>query len=399
MTKINFKNNKTKTVITFIAAIMIGSVLLSPSTVMPIVNAQQPSKPLGDKHLLYSSIEQKLTGFGGVFVDSSGKLNVYVTDPSKVPNNIQAILSGYIDQPHLERGIIIQIGKEPWHQWAQWEQIASKLFDQKDLGVTEIGIDDKKQELLIGFEELDASKTDQVNTFLAQNQIPKDLVELINTGKLIPTDGSTVRPVDGGVQIGVVGATYLPGWCTIGFVVNSATYGNGLGTTAGHCEASYPNHSQSYTQPKGGSTIGSEVANTNKAPPRYSDLLLFSITVPYNLGVIWEGGSTISIESKAYSQFVGDSVCSYGATSNYQCGSVTQTGLKVYDSGIGGYLYGQNIASMIAHSGDSGAPVYRVDGVTGKAIVYGSVWCCDNTSTYFSPIGGMEFDEGTLQTN
>jgi len=41
MTKINFKNNKTKTATTIITALVIGLIILSPATVLPNVNAQQ----------------------------------------------------------------------------------------------------------------------------------------------------------------------------------------------------------------------------------------------------------------------------------------------------------------------------------------------------------------------
>ncbi len=351
----------------------------------------------GISMFLYQVIEQKLPGFGGAFVDNSGKFNIYVTDPSKVPNDVQTILTGYIDQRHLEKGVVIQKGTQPWHQWAQWESIANKLFDQKDLGVTEVGIDDKKELLLIGVEKLDSATNESVNTFLAENQIPQNMVELVQTGKTIPlTSGLTLNPIRGAAEIGVVGWNVSPPVCTTGFIVKDSS-GNYRGLTAGHCMASanWNNGQQQYDQPNNGRYIGNQISGTLKET--YSDSILFTTGETGGFGKIYEygQGTTISITGAATGgQFVGDTVCFSGtATNNTVCNQVTQVGINKPDPGLGVTLKSQNQAGFFATNGDSGSPVWNPNG---GVTAYGIVWGVD-TGTWYSPVAGINSDQGTLQ--
>jgi len=143
-----------------------------------------------------------------MYLDDSGKLNVYTTD-----NNIKSVdkstLRDFVDSDNLAKGIIVKNSKHSWHKWVELENIALKLFDNKDLGVASMGLDDKNQVYQIDFEKLDNSKTDTVNKFLADHNIPQDMVKLVETGKIVPigggtgskyTPGPTIRPLEGGAQ-------------------------------------------------------------------------------------------------------------------------------------------------------------------------------------------------------
>lgn len=139
--------------------------------------------PTTSKEAIYSSMEGKLPSFSGMFVDENGRLNVYVTDPNKVATVDKTTFGNLVDAHHLEKGIVIQKGKQPWHQWSEWMQTAIQLTENKDLNIVAIGIDDKNQMLVIGFEELNKTRSDTVTKFLTQHQIPLDMVSIVATGK------------------------------------------------------------------------------------------------------------------------------------------------------------------------------------------------------------------------
>ena len=133
---------------------------------------------------LYSIFENNLPGFGGMFRDESGKLNVYVTDPEKAKSIGTKIFYDYLEPYQTSAGIVFLKGKEPWHVWSEWQQDADTLANNRSLGITETGVDQKNQMLLIGFESLNTTNTYAVETFLKSHQIPLDVVELIVTGKI-----------------------------------------------------------------------------------------------------------------------------------------------------------------------------------------------------------------------
>src|SRR5690348_10265104 len=71
MTKINFKNNKTKTVTTIIASIVIGLMMLSSIAVLPNVTAQQNTV----------SSSQQSYGIKPVLMNQNGTLAPLSTQP------------------------------------------------------------------------------------------------------------------------------------------------------------------------------------------------------------------------------------------------------------------------------------------------------------------------------
>ncbi|MGI0059382.1 MAG: hypothetical protein ACREBJ_06400, partial [Nitrosotalea sp.] len=247
----------------------------------------------------------------------------------------------------------------------------------------------------IGFEKLNESKTSVVNKFLNDHQIPSDMVKLVETGKLtLINSGITVNPITAGAEIWVKDATWTPPppVCTTGFIVKISN-GTVRGLTAGHCQASshWNDGTQPYYQPYNGRYIGNVIAGTNKHS--HSDTLLFKTSETGGFGKIYRyGSSQLTITGKGYSQFVGDSVCTSGTGSaSTRCGSVTAVGITS-PSG----LQGQNKASFTSVGGDSGSPVWHA---TSGVIAYGTAFEIDSSGTYYSPIGGIEFDQGTLQFN
>ncbi|MHB8547369.1 MAG: S1 family peptidase [Nitrosotalea sp.] len=353
--------------------------------------------PQHSKDVTFLNIEKRVNGFSGAYVDESGILNVYTTDPT-IKSIDKSTLADYVEPYHLAKGIIVKQSNHSWHKWMELQNIVTKLFDNKDLGITTMNVDDKNQVFRIGFEKLDNSKINTVNKFLADHNIPSDMVKLVETGKfaLVNTD-IKVQPITAGAEIGVVGAPSSWGpqpSCTTGFIVKLSG-GTIRGLTAGHCQKNGPTENdglQTYTQPWGGRTIGNTIAGTNKQS--HSDTVLFSTSETGGFGWIYRYGmSQVAITGKGLSQFVGDSVCTSGTGSGTtRCGSVTQVGITAP-----GGMQGQNEASFQVVPGDSGSPVWSNPG--SSIIAYGTAFAHDTTGTYYSPVGGIDFDQGILQYN
>lgn len=346
--------------------------------------------------MTFLNMEERVHGFSGAYIDSEGRLNVYTTDPT-IKSIDKSTLADYVEPYDLAKGIIVKQSNHSWHKWLELQNIVIQLYGNKDLGITTMNVDDKNQVFRIGFEKLDNLKIDTVNKFLADHNIPSDMVKLVESGKFkLVNSGITVNPITGGAEIGVVGANWptFPPVCTTGFIVKLSN-GAIRGMTAGHCQKGGPSENdgqQTYTQPWGGRTIGNTVAGT--AVESHSDTVLFYTSETAGFGHIYRYGlSQVTITGKGNSQFVGDHVCTSGTGSGTtRCGTVTQVGIIAPNG-----MPGQNEASFTAVSGDSGSPVWSDPGTS--IIAYGTVFAVDSTGTYYSPIGGIDFDHGILTYN
>lgn len=222
------------------------------------------------------------------------------------------------------------------------------------------------------------------------------MVTLVETGKIVLVrSGITVNPITAGAEIGIPGAENQGTWgpqpvCTTGFIVKDSN-GNYRGLTAGHCQASqnWNNGLQQYKQPYGGRLIGNQISGSMKTA--HSDSLLFTTSETGGFGQIYRYGySQVAITGKAYTQFVGDTVCSSGTGSaTTRCGSLQATGLTVNGHS------NTNQASFGVVGGDSGSPVWNPNGgITAYGIAFAGT---SSGPTYYSSISGIEADQGVLQ--
>lgn len=369
------------------------------------------------KDVTYLNIEKRIHGFSGAYIDEAGNLNIYTTD-STIKSIDKSTLADYVEPYHLAKGIIVRQSNHSWHKWMELGNIVSKLADDKTLGINLMGVDDKNQVYEIGFEKLDNSKIASVNKFMTDHNIPSDMIQLKEVGKIVDVNDDTmpcnsaqlhdynpvtVNPILGGAEIGLPGAengwcTYTPK-CTMGFVVKDPS-ANFRGLTAGHCQVS---GTQTYRQPYSTTSqnnnhiyplarlIGSLISGTVKSAN--SDSLLLGVgTETGGFGKIYRFGfSQVSITGKAYTQFVGDTVCSSGAGSETtRCGSVQFTGLTV-----NGHA-NTNQASIGVKGGDSGSPVWNPNG---GITAYGIMFAGTSSASDYSTISGIEADQGVLTFN
>lgn len=343
----------------------------------------------------FAEIEAKVPGFSGLYFDEQGKLNILLKDAQKIsPLQAALVLNEYLEPKAFQYGFNVMPAKQEWNQWLSWKHTLRDLFVEKDLDITALDIDEKNQKIIVGFSKLDLNKESKVQDFLKTRNIPTDMVSFVETGEIqLDTHENTVfNPRKGGIQIGIVGSTY----CTNGFIAIRSS--QTVSITNGHCEATVDSAAdQQFTQPQGGSVIGTEVANSNIQGSRYSDTLRFAPTVSTALGKINKNGSDLTINGKIYFQTLGNYICKYGYQTHETCGVIRATAVDVSHPNYS-VLFDQNTADYTRQGGDSGSPVYRHDG-TSNISLFGIHWGVQSGTGYafYSPIGNIETDQGTLQ--
>lgn len=119
------------------------------------------------------------------------------------------------------------------------------------------------------------------------------------------------------------------------------------------------------------------------------------------LGKIFVGGLQLeyTVVGKKSFPAVGEGVTVFGQVSHQTSGTIVATGLTLHDD-IGRILYQQDqLTSGSATFGDSGATVAKKG--TGSAVtIYGTIMGGGTQNqVYFSPMSGIEGDEGTLKVN
>lgn len=143
----------------------------------------------------FVEIEQKLPGFSGVFIDEQGRLNAYFTNPEEIDKSeAEQVLSSELERD-ISNGIVILETKYAWHELLCWKLTLRELLEQKELGITSLDADEKKQKVVVGFEKLDDSRKEQVTEFLSKKSIPLDAVEFEQTG-LIVLESSPVTTME-----------------------------------------------------------------------------------------------------------------------------------------------------------------------------------------------------------
>lgn len=165
--------------------------------------------------------------------------------------------------------------------------------------------------------------------------------------------------MQGGLQIGSTPARSTGrGYCTLGYTAKK----NGVNylVTAGHCLKNAGSRGEAYWY-QGGSIVGGGAAYGENY---YYDAGLIKLTsTKYATNYIYKFNSFDSkyVRETNGSAYVGQPVCISGATSGFQCGTVTNTGQEYLinnSQGGGTYTGFRTGKSYVSAGGDSGAPVW-----------------------------------------
>jgi hypothetical protein len=370
----------------------------------------------------FLQIAKDVPGFGGLFYDQAGALNVYLTADAQ-PQATRA-LGGHLAALQVDpeaQPVRVRRGEYDFIQLNAMHQRARVVLGLG--GVVFTDADEARNRLVVGVEN-DAAAADVENA-LAILGIPREAVIIQRTGRIELDQGlrDAVRPIPGGVQIGFDrdGSTFI---CTLGFNVRAPAAPNVRGfVTNSHCSRARSQMlSTPYWQPSrtAANFIGEEVHDLpfhsgGDCPAgrvcRYSDALgvQYAAAVPtadIDFGRIarttfsgtTEAGSLQIDPANPRWQIVAENVTMVGQelhktvrTSGWTRGPVTATCVNTNLS-PNITLFCQDRITNLRQGGDSGSPYYRRIGEGNDVALAGVHWGGSGFDAIMSPIQNIRFE-------
>jgi len=406
-----------------------------------------------DEELL--KVAQQVPGFGGMYIDEGGVLNVYMLEEpadaaamTERRAQLEKTLSAVYGADFLARGrvervdpdaeptavapLAIKIVKGSYDipQLADWRRKADGVLAID--GVVFTDLDERSNRLKVGIAT--GAARERVQAALKENGIPLDAVVLEETKPIRQhaTLRSEVRPMPGGVQIEADTGVFAFKTCTMGF--NAIRAGVAGFVTNSHCTKTQGgNEGTDFHQPDdpllSGNHVGNEIVDptyfTGGICPsgrrcRFSDSAFVRYDVARGQNIArtegWNNGSltistspttrlTIIAEMSAWAD--GSDLDKIGRTSGWAFGLVNGTcqNTNVADTDITqlcqfrvNRLAGQTY--IMSHPGDSGSPVFRWLGASSTVNLSGILWggFDDGSAFFFSPMNQIEQELGALTT-
>ena len=131
---------------------------------------------------LFAEVAKQVPAFGGMFIDSQGHLSVYLLDPTQKAAAESAIASIFGKDRIPVNGILVLQGQYGFLQLKEWFDRANALLAIS--GVTLVDIDESKNRLKIGLENIEARS--RVGQALVRINVPREAVNFEETGALEP---------------------------------------------------------------------------------------------------------------------------------------------------------------------------------------------------------------------
>ena len=151
--------------------------------------------------------KNKLPGFGGMFIDGNGILNVYFVGGLAPPNYLDALKdylrSGISPSPPPDEdifktmginGVKILVGNYTFSQLVGWKNSLFGDPDVQKLGVNIADVDETKNLVSIGFEKLDEQKKGQVKERIISLGIPPEAIQIVEAEPVRPAAEPGVEP-------------------------------------------------------------------------------------------------------------------------------------------------------------------------------------------------------------
>jgi hypothetical protein len=360
------------------------------------------------------AVARAVPGFGGLFLDASGRPTVYLTDPRQ-RGVAERALTGFAlsegfsaSELKVLKGDFDYLTLDRWHTRATPEALAVP-------GAVFADLDERSNRVRIGVE--DGTAEAGVKQAIARLGIPASavIVEWTAPIRLAATLRSRVRPVRGGLQI-----NFTQFICTLGF--NALKNGVSSFITNSHCTKTQGgNQGTLYYQPlssTANSFIGTEAADPSYfqggvCPAgrkcRFSDAAraTYNSGVSFNLGRIARttsrgaltGSITIStanpfftITAERANPVAGAQANKIGRTTGWTFGQISATCVAVNVSGTSITQLCQSLVGAGVGAGDSGSPVFSRSGTGGNVTLLGILWggSSDGALFVFSPMSGIE---------
>jgi hypothetical protein len=167
--------NQTLATLIFAIAALLGLAFVTKGR--QVLNGQQETY---DDFLV--RVNERVSGFGGMFIDSDGRLAVYLLDPAQLPEARAAIEAVFGPSSVPPAGVRAVRGQYSISQLKQWFDYANVLLEMS--GVATLDLDEGKNRLTVGVE--DASKVHQVEQALGRLGIARESVNIDVTGPIVP---------------------------------------------------------------------------------------------------------------------------------------------------------------------------------------------------------------------
>ncbi len=127
-------------------------------------------------------VDERVPGFGGMFIDSDGRLTVYLLDTARLPAARSAIEAIFGSSHVPAAGVRAVQGQYTVSQLKAWTERAGTVL--KMPGVTLVDLDEAQNRVAIGVE--DGSRTRAVEQRLSSLKIPREAVVIQVTGRIRP---------------------------------------------------------------------------------------------------------------------------------------------------------------------------------------------------------------------
>jgi hypothetical protein len=359
----------------------------------------------------FAEVARQVPGFGGMFFDQDGTLQVYMLGQKEPVNEaMTAFLDDVITREvgrgeRLSgRGVEILEGQYDFLALHRWQQQMSPAVLTLP-GVVFTDIDETTNRLRIGITD-SPGMTEAVGEYLSKLGVPREAVLFSETKEVWPELRNRRRPLRGGLQINFGG--FL---CTLGFVASRqgitgfVTNSHCTNTQGGVEGTVYHQSSASGTTNRIGQEVADPTYFTGGSCPagrrcRFSDssfarvphpsgpavtTTLGTIARPPVNSITWNGVDIFQITAEA-APVVGQSVTKVGRTTGRTSGMVQQTCANFNVAGSTITQLCQSRASFESAGGDSGSPVFRITSLPNVTLV-GIHW---GSGGVFSPITGIQ---------
>jgi hypothetical protein len=389
-------------------------------SVSTMAHLLRPVQTLDDR---YAEIARIVPGFGGLFLDGSGRPTVYLEDPGKLAA-LRPVIMARISVRELQAADWrVLPTRYPYDSLLSWE----RAIEPRIVSGVWADIDERENRVAIGLAS-DADSTSLRRTARALG-IPDGALSLLFATPPRPASCSTLVSVCDTVRSGIAVTRVGGNSCTLGPSVASIYDSDKYYLVNSHCTDSlFMLDSAQFYQPiqSYGVYMGQEVWDIYQTYwraflqgiGRASDVAVvkLSTSLPSVVGMIaktidttygWGGGvgsltvatpSYLSVATMPASMISGSVVHKVGATSGHTSGVITQTCHTLLSYGRG-KLWCQYDASAYTAPGDSGSPVLvRFGGDSVKVV--GIVWGSNPSimAMTFSPSEGISEDLGHTGT-
>jgi hypothetical protein len=400
-------------------------------------------------------VARLVPGFGGMYFDDNGNLNVYLVEDvralapeaaeAKKAQLMKALIdvygTGLLSEGKVRRSEraeeqvaapppSVQIVKGDYDvlQLVEWRAKVDKALSIPEVVFTDL--DERTNRLKIGIGP--GATREKVEAVIRESGVPSEAIVIEETQPVRPAASlrDKVRPMPGAVQVEADTGVFAYKICTMGF--NAIRAGVAGFVTNSHCTKTRGgSEGTDFHQPNDpwlseGNKVGDEIADptyfTGGACPagrrcRFSDSAFIDYTVARGSNIarttLWNNGSLTISSTRPRLNIVGEladwvngsELDKIGRTTGWTYGHVNGTCQNTNVNGTDVTLFCQGRVTRItghtqnmADNGDSGSPVFRWLGDT--VLLSGVLWGItdDGSRFIFSPIDQVEQELGPLTT-